>query len=75
MAILKIGVIPLPAANAATVLVWFALGSKIKRPLGSATSIVCPDFNALFAWIENFPPSTAFIPTVNAPLFLEEQME
>jgi hypothetical protein len=39
-AILRMGVIPLPAANAAIVLVFASLASKIKRPLGSATSKV-----------------------------------
>ena len=48
-AILKIGVIPLPAAKATIVLVLALFASNTKRPFGSATSITSPAFNSLLA--------------------------
>ncbi len=49
LAILRTGVIPLPAAKAAIVLVLAALASKTKRPFGSATSKVSPVFKVVLA--------------------------
>ena len=73
--ILKIGVIPLPAAKAAIVLVLTSLASNTKRPFGSATSITSPALRLSLAYTENLPPSTAFIPTVKSVLVGEEQIE
>src|SRR6476646_7140864 len=69
------GVMPLPAANARYLFLFFECSSVLNLPVGGKTSSSSPGFNDIFAKLENAPPSTFFTATRNSFSKGDEQME